>query len=96
MELAFFVLQLVVGLTFVAHAAQKLFRVFGGQGIESTADTFDQIGLRPSKLNAWPASHAPLNLPQKSPSPTTTRPIPIRRYGPQRADQPAHPDEKSV
>ena len=60
MEIALLVLRLVVGLTFVAHAAQKLVGVFGGQGIQGTADAFDQIGLRPSKLNAWLASLAEL------------------------------------
>ena len=56
MEIALLALRLVVGLTFVAHAAPKLFRVFGGGGIQGTADAFDQIGLRPSKLNAWLAA----------------------------------------
>ena len=60
MEFALLVLRLVVGLTFVAHAAQKLLRAFGGQGIQSTADAFDQIGLRPSRFNAWLASLAEL------------------------------------
>jgi len=56
MELALLGLRLVVGFTFVAHAALKLFRAFGGAGIQGTADAFDQIGLRPSKLNAWLAA----------------------------------------
>src|SRR3954468_1303821 len=56
MELALLVLRLVIGLTFVAHAAVKLFSVWGGGGIQGTADAFDQIGLRPSKLHAWLAA----------------------------------------
>jgi putative oxidoreductase len=56
MELALLVLRLVVGLTFAAHAAPKLFMVWGGGGIQGTADAFDQIGLRPSKLQAWLAA----------------------------------------
>jgi putative oxidoreductase len=56
MEIALLGLRLVVGLTFVAHAVPKLFRVLGGGGIQGTADAFDQIGLRPSKLNAWLAA----------------------------------------
>jgi putative oxidoreductase len=34
----------------------KLFSVWGGGGIQGTADAFDQIGLRPSKLHAWLAA----------------------------------------
>jgi putative oxidoreductase len=56
MEIALLGLRLVLGLTFVAHAAPKLFRVLGGGGIQGTADAFDQIGLRPSKFNAWLAA----------------------------------------
>ena len=56
MEIALLGLRLVIGLTFVAHAALKLFRVSGGGGIQGTADAFDQIGLRPSKFNAWLAA----------------------------------------
>ena len=56
MEIALLALRLVVGLTFVAHAAPKLFRGLGGGGIEGTVDAFDQIGLRPSKFNAWLAA----------------------------------------
>jgi putative oxidoreductase len=58
MELALLVLRLVVGLTFAAHGAQKLFGVFGGGGIVGTAAAFDQIVLRPVKLQAWVASVA--------------------------------------
>jgi putative oxidoreductase len=60
MELALFGLRLVVGLTFVAHAVPKFFSVWGGGGIRAVADTFDQIGLRPAKLNAWVAGLAEL------------------------------------
>ena len=46
-------LRLIVGLTFAAHGAQKLFGAFGGDGIDGTARFFEQVGLRPGKLNAW-------------------------------------------
>jgi putative oxidoreductase len=52
MNLALLGLGLVVGLTFAAHGAQKLFGVFGGPGIDGTAGFFEQIGLRPGKLHA--------------------------------------------
>jgi putative oxidoreductase len=55
MDLALLVLRLVVGLTFAAHGAQKLFGAFGGPGIKGTAGFFEQIGLRPGKLHGWAA-----------------------------------------
>jgi putative oxidoreductase len=55
MDLALLVLRLVVGLTFAAHGAQKLFGAFGGQGINGTAGAFEQIGLRPGRLHGWAA-----------------------------------------
>jgi putative oxidoreductase len=58
MDLALLVLRLVVGLTFAAHGAQKLFGVFGGHGLEGTAGFFEQIGLRPGKLHASAAAIA--------------------------------------
>jgi putative oxidoreductase len=52
MDLALFVLRVVVGLLFVGHGAQKLFGVFGGGGLTGTAEMFDKIGLRPGWLHA--------------------------------------------
>lgn len=52
MEIALLGLRLVVGLTFAAHGAQKLFGAFGGHGIEGTAGFFEQLGLRPGKVHA--------------------------------------------
>jgi len=60
MELALLALRLVVGLTFAAHGAQKVFGLFGGGGISGTAAAFDQIGLHPTKLQAWVAGVAEL------------------------------------
>ena len=40
-------LRLMVGITFVAHGAQHLFGVWGGQGLAGTAASFDSIGLSP-------------------------------------------------
>jgi putative oxidoreductase len=60
MDIALLGLRLVVGLTFVAHAVPKFFSVWGGGGIQGLAETFDQIGLRPGKLNAWLAGAAEL------------------------------------
>jgi putative oxidoreductase len=52
MEIALLGLRLIVGLSFAAHGAQKLFGAFGGDGIEGTARFFEGIGLRPGKLQA--------------------------------------------
>ncbi len=58
MDLALFVLRLVVGLLFVGHGAQKLFGVFGGGGLEGTSGMFDNIGLSPGWLHARIAATA--------------------------------------
>jgi putative oxidoreductase len=55
MEIALLGLRIVVGLAFAAHGAQKLFGAFGGDGIGGTARSFERIGLRPGKLQAWMA-----------------------------------------
>jgi putative oxidoreductase len=52
MDLALFVLRIVVGLLFAGHGAQKLFGAFGGGGLDGTAGMFDNIGLRPGWLHA--------------------------------------------
>jgi putative oxidoreductase len=58
MELGLLALHVIVGLTFAAHGAQKLFGVLGGHGIAGTGGFFDQIGLRPGKLHATAAGTA--------------------------------------
>jgi putative oxidoreductase len=59
-DLALFVLRLVVGLGFSAHGAQKLFGAFGGHGLDGTAAFFEQAGLRPGNVNARVAGTAEL------------------------------------
>jgi putative oxidoreductase len=58
MDLALLGLRLIVGLTFTAHGAQKLFGAFGGHGVAGTAGFFEQIGLRPGRVHAWAAGIA--------------------------------------
>ena len=41
------VLRVMVGATFVAHGAQKLFGIWGGGGLAGTAGYFDSLGLSP-------------------------------------------------
>src|SRR5436190_22534731 len=52
MDLALLVLRVVVGFLFAGHGAQKLFGVFGGGGLDGTAQMFEKLGLRPSGLHA--------------------------------------------
>jgi putative oxidoreductase len=53
MNVGLFILRAVVGLTFAAHGAQKLFGWFGGEGIAGTGAIFESyLGFRPGKLHA--------------------------------------------
>jgi len=47
------VLQVVLGLIFMAHGAQKLFGMFGGAGITGLAGYFTKIGISPGLFWAW-------------------------------------------
>ncbi|OUM97779.1 MAG: oxidoreductase [Paenibacillaceae bacterium ZCTH02-B3] len=47
LDLGLFLIRLVVGLTFAAHGAQKLFGWFGGYGPKGTGGWMESIGLRP-------------------------------------------------
>jgi len=50
--------RLAIGVTFVAHGAQKLFGWFGGYGLEGTAGWMASIGLEPGLLLATLAGSA--------------------------------------
>ncbi|MEU9989227.1 DoxX family membrane protein [Streptomyces sp. NPDC048045] len=45
-------LRLTFGLLMAAHGAQKLFGVFGGNGLDATGKGFAALGYRPGKLFA--------------------------------------------
>ncbi len=60
MDIPLLALHVVVGLLFAGHGAQKLFGVFGGNGIAGTAGFFESIGLRPGRLHATAAGLAEL------------------------------------
>jgi putative oxidoreductase len=51
-------LRLVVGLTFAAHGAQKLFGWFGGPGLDGTGQFFTMIGFSPGRRHALMAGLA--------------------------------------
>jgi putative oxidoreductase len=45
-------LRLTVGVLFMGHGLQKLKGWFGGHGLEATAAGFENLGLRPGKVQA--------------------------------------------
>ncbi len=51
-------LRIPVGITFMAHGAQKLFGWFGGYGLEGTGQWMASIGLEPGYLMALGAGSA--------------------------------------
>ncbi|WP_078381702.1 DoxX family protein [Sutcliffiella halmapala] len=49
LSIGLLLIRIVVGLTFMAHGAQKLFGWFGGHGIQGTGGFFESIGIKPGK-----------------------------------------------
>ena len=47
-DFALLLVRLTLGLTFMAHGAQKLFGLFGGPGIEGTARMVGGLGFHPA------------------------------------------------
>jgi putative oxidoreductase len=58
MQIGRLLLRATVGGFFVGHGTQKLFGWFGGNGLEATAQGFEQLGLRPGRPNAIAAGAA--------------------------------------
>lgn len=50
--LGLLIIRLVVGLSFMAHGAQKLFGWFGGYGPKGTGGWMESIGIKPGVLMA--------------------------------------------
>ena len=57
-DLGRLLLRLMVGAVFIFHGAQKLFGLFGGGGLEATAQYMESIGLPNGKLMAGLAGGA--------------------------------------
>lgn len=51
-------LRVPVGITFIAHGAQKLFGAFGGYGLEGTGQWMASIGLEPGYTLAFLTGNA--------------------------------------
>lgn len=58
MKIGRLMLRATVGGFFVGHGTQKLFGLFGGEGLNATAGAFDSMGIRPGKLQATVAGVA--------------------------------------
>src|SRR5262249_39335331 len=53
MNIGILLLRLAVGLTLSVHGSQKLFRWFGGPGLNSTGQSFEErLGFRPGRRHA--------------------------------------------
>ena len=58
MKIGRLLLRLIVGGLFFGHGTQKLFGWFGGHGLDTTAQAFEGLGLRPGRRNAIAAGAA--------------------------------------
>jgi putative oxidoreductase len=58
MKIGRLLLRLVVGGFFIGHGTQKLFGWFGGNGLQGTAEGFEQLGLKPGRVHASAAGAA--------------------------------------
>lgn len=58
MKIGRLLLRLTVGSLFFGHGTQKLFGLFGGHGLDATANMFESLGMRPGRRNAIAAGLA--------------------------------------
>ncbi|WAH38322.1 DoxX family protein [Alicyclobacillus dauci] len=56
MSIGLLIIRLVVGLTFAAHGAQKMFGWFKGPGLKGFAGWLESINVKPPLLNAFLAA----------------------------------------
>ncbi|EMA6343284.1 DoxX family protein [Bacillus cytotoxicus] len=55
MNIGLLIIRLIIGISFMGHAAQKLFGWFGGYGLKGTGGWMESIGLRPGVFMAFMA-----------------------------------------
>ncbi|ABS24029.1 DoxX family protein [Bacillus cytotoxicus] len=55
MNMGLLIIRLIIGISFMGHAAQKLFGWFGGYGLKGTGGWMESIGLRPGVFMAFMA-----------------------------------------
>ena len=60
MSIGLLIIRLVIGLSFMAHGAQKLFGWFGGYGLKGTGGWMESLGLKPGVTMALMAGLAEL------------------------------------
>jgi putative oxidoreductase len=60
MSIGLLIIRLVIGLSFMAHGAQKLFGWFGGYGLKGTGGWMESLGLKPGVMMALMAGLAEL------------------------------------
>src|SRR5580704_65081 len=58
MKIGRLLLRFTVGSLFFGHGTQKLFGLFGGHGLDATANMFESLGMRPGRRNAIAAGLA--------------------------------------
>ena len=58
MKIGRLLLRITVGSLFFGHGTQKLFGLFGGHGLDATANMFESLGMRPGRRNAIAAGVA--------------------------------------
>ncbi|WP_409250995.1 DoxX family protein [Bacillus sp. SCS-153A] len=60
LDLGLLIIRLIIGVSFFAHGAQKLFGWFGGYGLKGTGGWMDSLGMKPGVMMALIAGLAEL------------------------------------
>jgi putative oxidoreductase len=60
MSIGLLIIRVVIGVSFMAHGAQKLFGWFGGYGLKGTGGWMESLGIKPGVMMALMAGLAEL------------------------------------